>query len=131
MRVMNSHSNIFNFLRWFDPRNRQFGTWGFIINRITALGLTLYLVMHLFMLFKLSQGAASYDQFIALAKTPVVKLGEMLVIAGGILHGTNGIRIALNSFGVGVRQQRGILITLFTISIIIILYFFYRMFFFD
>lgn len=131
MRVTNTNSNFFNFLRWFDPRNRQFGTWGFIINRITALGLSLYLVMHLFMLFKLSQGADSYDEFIALAKTPAVKLGEMLVIAGGILHGTNGIRIALNSFGIGVRQQKGILIALFSVSMAIILFFFYRMFFFD
>jgi len=128
---MDTHSNSINFLKWFDPRNRHVGTWGFIINRITALGLTLYLVMHLFMLFKLAQGADAYDQFIELAKSPAVKIGEMLVIAGGVLHGINGIRIAINSFGIGVRRQKAILIVLFTVSMLIILFFFYRMFLLD
>ena len=95
-----------NFLRWFDPRGRQPGTWAFILNRITAIGLTVYLTLHLFMLGKLAQGPEAYDSFVALAKTPVVKFGELLVIAGGLIHGLNGIRIAMTSFGIGVRYQR-------------------------
>ena len=31
-----------NFMRWFDPRNRKMGSWAFILNRITAIGLTVY-----------------------------------------------------------------------------------------
>lgn len=93
------------FPMWFDPRRRHPGTWAFILNRITALGLTLYLAMHLFMLGKLAQGPEAYDTFIALAKTPLVKFGELLVIAAGLIHGLNGLRVALNSFGVGVRRQ--------------------------
>jgi succinate dehydrogenase / fumarate reductase, cytochrome b subunit len=122
-------SNRIKFLRWFDPRHRKLGTMGFILNRITALGLTLYLLMHLVMLFKLSQGPDSYDQFIALAKTPFIKFGEMFVIAGGIIHGMNGIRISLNSFGIGIRHQKITFIFVMAISLAIILFFFYRMFF--
>src|SRR5512133_477174 len=95
-----------NLFRWFDPRWRSVGTWGFILNRVTALGLTLYLFLHLIMLGKLAQGPQAYDEFVALAHTPVVKVGEMLVIAGGLIHGLNGIRVGMTSFGVGVRQQR-------------------------
>jgi succinate dehydrogenase / fumarate reductase, cytochrome b subunit len=85
------------FWRWFDPRYRSISTWAFILNRITALGLTLYLFMHLIVLGKLAQGPEAYDAFIELAHTPVIKVGEMLVIAAGLIHGLNGIRIALNS----------------------------------
>ncbi len=107
-----------NLLRWFDPRFRSPGTWGFILNRITALGLTLYLALHLVMLFKLSQGEASYDEFIAFASQPVIKIGEMLVIAAGLIHGLNGIRIGLTSFGIGVLYQRAILIGLMVLAIL-------------
>lgn len=118
-----------NFWRWFDPRGRQVGTWAFILNRITALGLSLYLVLHLFMLGKLAQGPDAYDSFVALAKTPLVKFGELLVIAAGLIHGLNGIRIALNSFGVGVRKQRMLFLVFFAFALLGSAYFGWRMFF--
>jgi succinate dehydrogenase / fumarate reductase, cytochrome b subunit len=117
------------FWRWFDPRGRQVGTWAFILNRVTALGLTLYLALHLFMLSKLAQGPEAYDTFITLAKTPVVKAGELLVITAGLIHGLNGIRIALNSFGVGIRRQRILFLVFFAIALLVSAYFGYRMFF--
>jgi len=33
--------------RWFDPRWRAVGTWAFILNRVSGLGLTVYLFLHL------------------------------------------------------------------------------------
>jgi len=116
------------FLRWFDPRNRHIGTWGFIFNRITALGLTLYLSLHLVMLFKLTQGAAVYDSFVKFASLPIIKVGEMLVIAAGLIHGLNGIRIALTSFGIGVTYQKSMFIGLMIVALIGILLFASRMF---
>jgi succinate dehydrogenase / fumarate reductase cytochrome b subunit len=105
-----------HFWRWFDPRRRQPGTWAFILNRITALGLAAYLALHLVMLSQLAQGPAAYDSFIQLAKTPVIKIGEILVIAAGLIHGLNGIRIALTSFGIGVRYHREMLAGLMTLA---------------
>ena len=80
---MKNASSAGNAWRWFDPRNRSLSTWAFILNRVTALGLTLYLFMHLIVLGTLSQGPGAYDQFIAFAKNPIFKVGEMLVIAAG------------------------------------------------
>ncbi len=107
-----------NFPRWFDPRNRSLGTLGFILNRVTALGLTLYLFLHLWMLGKLAQGPEAYDSFIELAHTPLIKFGELLVIAGGLIHGLNGIRIALTSFGIGVTRQRVLFVGLMALALI-------------
>ena len=116
------------FPMWFDPRKRHPGTWAFILNRITALGLTLYLVIHLFMLGKLAQGPEAYDTFIALAKTPLVKAGELLVVAAGLIHGLNGIRIALNSFGIGVTRQKQIFWLLMAFAAAGTAFFAYKMF---
>ena len=117
-----------NFPMWFDPRSRHPGTWAFILNRITALGLSLYLVMHLFMLGKLAQGPEAYDSFIKLAKTPLIEFGELLVVAAGLIHGLNGIRIALTSFGVGVRRQQALFWALMALAAAGTLFFGYKMF---
>jgi succinate dehydrogenase / fumarate reductase cytochrome b subunit len=117
-----------HFLRWFDPRSRSTGTWAFILNRITAIGLTIYLYMHLIMLGNLVRGPEAYNGFISLAKSWPFKVGEMLVIAGGIIHGLNGIRIALISFGIYVRYQKLIFYILMMVACISIAVFGVSMF---
>jgi len=128
---MSNRPAAVNLLRWFDPRHRQIGTWGFILNRVTALGLTLYLFMHLIALGQLARGPQAYDGFIALVKNPLFKLGELLVIAAGLIHGLNGLRIALNSLGIAVRYERALFISLMLLAGAGILFFGYRMFFVD
>jgi len=128
---MRNHPSPSRFPLWFDPRSRHPGTWAFILNRITALGLTLYLFLHLYMLSKLSQGPEAYDTFIALAKTPVIMVGELLVIAAGLIHGFNGIRIALTSFGIGTRRQTELFWLMMVLAGLGTLFFGYVMFFKD
>ena len=125
---MTNRPSTVNLLKWFDPRNKKIGSWAFILNRITALGLTLYLAMHLIVLGKLAQGPAAYDGFVELAHSPLVKFGEMLVISAAILHGLNGIRIGLTSFGIGVRYQKQWFIGILLVSIFAIAIFFRAMF---
>jgi succinate dehydrogenase / fumarate reductase, cytochrome b subunit len=117
-----------NIIRWFDPRSRSIGTWAFILNRITALGLTVYLFLHLIVLGKLTQGPEAYDEFLTFAHHPVVVFGELLVIAAGFIHGLNGIRIALTSFGIGTRIQKQIFLGIMLVSIIGTVYFAIRMY---
>lgn len=95
-----------NFWKWFDPRGRDIGTWAFILNRVTALGLTFYLFLHLIVLSQLAGGPDSYDRFLELLHSPVFITGELLVIIAGLYHGMNGIRVVLTSFGVAVASQK-------------------------
>lgn len=117
-----------NFIKWFDPRYRQLGSWAFILNRITGLGLTLYLFIHLIMLGQLARGPEAYDGFIALVKNPFFLMGELLVVAAVFIHGLNGIRIALTSFGIGGSKQKQMFVGLMTVAGMSILYFAFRMF---
>jgi succinate dehydrogenase / fumarate reductase cytochrome b subunit len=125
---MHNHPHPTKFWRWFDFRRRKTGSYAFILNRVTAIGLTLYLILHLVMLGNLAIGAEAYDNFIAFAHNPIIKIGEMLVIVAGCIHGLNGIRIALTSFGIGVRFQKQMFFGSMTIALIIIFIFAYFMF---
>lgn len=92
--------------RWFDPRARQAGPWAFILNRLSALGLTFYLGLHLAVLKKLTQGAQAYDDFVAFSQSPLIKVGEIVLIAAVIFHGLNGLRLTLHAFSIGIRYQK-------------------------
>jgi succinate dehydrogenase/fumarate reductase cytochrome b subunit len=43
--------------RWLDPRGRHLGTWAFVANRLTGLGLVAYLYLHLAILSTLLRGS--------------------------------------------------------------------------
>ena len=115
------------FWSWFIPVGRQAGGWAFALNRVTAIGLTIYLFLHLSVLSLLAQGPGSYDKFLALTENPIIKFGEWAVVAAVFLHGLNGIRILLTSFGVGVTRQKQLFYGFMIIAIVIILIFTARM----
>jgi succinate dehydrogenase / fumarate reductase cytochrome b subunit len=115
-------------IKWFDPRNRKLGSWAFILNRLTGLGLTLYLFLHLIMLGQLAKGPQAYDNFIALVKNPLFLTGELLVVAAALIHGLNGIRIGLTSFGIWAKYQKQLFVILMSIALISTAIFAFRMF---
>lgn len=116
------------FWYWFLPLRRDIGSWAFALNRITALGLTFYLFLHLIVLGLLARGPGAYDQFLLLTENPLVKLGEWAVVAAAILHGLNGIRIVLTSFGVGVTRQKQLFYGFMGVALVLILFFTVRMY---
>lgn len=117
-----------NLWKWFNPLGRQLSFSGFSLNRITALGLTLYLYMHLLVLSQLAVGPNAYGNFLKLIHSPVFVFGEWLVVAAGLIHGLNGLRIGLTSLGIVVPQQKQIFVVLMVIAVIGSLIFAFRMF---
>ncbi len=116
------------FWTWFNPIGRETGGWAFILNRVTALGLSFYLYLHLVVLSQLAVGPEAYDSFVELMHNPYIIVGELLVVAAGIIHGLNGIRIVLTSFGVGVTRQKQLFYGLMAVALIATLVFGIRMF---
>ncbi len=108
--------NAANFYQWFDLRGLSLASIAFIMNRVSGIGLVVYLFLHLIMLAQLARGAAAYDGFVALVHNPVFVFGEFVVVMGVLLHGLNGVRIILTSLGIGVSIQKGMFIFLMTLA---------------
>lgn len=106
------------FLRWFDFRSRRLGMLAYILNRITALGLVLYLYIHLAVLSLLAQGPSGWDPFIKIARTPFFLSLDVLLLAGMLIHGLNGLRVALTGFGVGVRGQKPLFVAFMIVAFV-------------
>ncbi len=93
-------------LEWFNLRGKRVGFWAYVVMRLSAIGLVLYLFLHLVILIQLAQGPAAWDGFVALAKSPAFLLLDVVLIVGILAHGLNGIRLGLIGFGIGVPRQK-------------------------
>jgi succinate dehydrogenase / fumarate reductase cytochrome b subunit len=119
---MNEHEErrVRKTFAWLDVAGRKAGTWAFLLNRVTGLGLLLYLMLHLGVLSLLAMGEMQWDAFIALARSPLFLALDVVLIFGILYHGLNGIRVALVGMGIGVRWQKGMFWTLMGLGFLLL-----------
>jgi succinate dehydrogenase cytochrome b subunit len=106
---------------WFDPRGRRMGGFAFILNRLTGIGLVLYLYLHLVVLSMLARGPDAWDQFVDIALSPPFLALDVLLLVGMLIHGLNGIRVGLIGLGLVASRQRAMFIALMTIAALVAL----------
>jgi succinate dehydrogenase / fumarate reductase cytochrome b subunit len=107
-------------LGWFDPRHRRLGGWAFALNRLAGLGVLLYLYLHLVILSQLARGPEAWDAFVALATSPPVLAFDVVLLAGLLIHGLNGIRVTLVGLGLVASRQRALFVALMVIAGIVL-----------
>ena len=101
---------------WLDVRRRKLGMWAYVLNRITGIGLVVYLYLHLVVLSLLLGGPAAWDSFVAVARSPYVLALDVILLAGILIHGLNGLRITLTSFGIGLGAQKAVFVLVMIVS---------------
>jgi succinate dehydrogenase / fumarate reductase cytochrome b subunit len=104
---------------WFDPRGRRMGGFAFILNRLTGLGLVLYLYLHLVVLSLLARGPEAWDQFVDIALSPPFLALDVLLLTGMLIHGLNGIRVGLVGLGLVASRQKAMFIALMVIAALV------------
>jgi succinate dehydrogenase / fumarate reductase cytochrome b subunit len=107
--------------RWFDIRRRKAGMWAYALNRITGIGLVVYLYLHLGILSMLMRGQSAWDAFVALARSPFYLTLDVILLAGILIHGLNGLRLAFTGLGFSVGAQKALFTILMIIGAIILL----------
>lgn len=97
------------------------GGLAFALNRITGLGLVLYLYLHLIILSTLVRGAGAWDQFVELALSPPFLALDVILLTGMLIHGLNGIRVGLVGLGLVASRQKAMLIAFMAIAALVAL----------
>jgi succinate dehydrogenase / fumarate reductase cytochrome b subunit len=105
---------------WFDPRGRRIGGWAFALNRLSGLGILVYLYVHLGILSTLARGAEAWDAFVELARHPLVLALDVVLLAGLLIHGLNGIRVTLVGVGLVVSRQRALFVALMLLAALVL-----------
>lgn len=108
--------------QWGDIRNRKLGMWAYILNRLSGLGLVLYLYIHMGVLSMLLQGPAGWDPFIEIVKAPWFLALDVILLAGLLIHSLNGLRVTLTGLGVGVRLHKTMFVVLMAAAALALAY---------
>jgi succinate dehydrogenase / fumarate reductase, cytochrome b subunit len=88
----------------------------FFVNRVAGLALVAYLYLHLLLLSMLVRGPDAWDDFVDLATSPPFLALDVLLLAGMLLHGLNGIRLALVGLGLVASRQKALLAGILVIA---------------
>ena len=104
--------------RWFDVRRRKVGTWAYALNRITGIGLVVYLYLHLVVLSLLLRGPGSWDAFVTLARAPYFLALDVILLASALIHGLNGLRVVFTGLDVGVKAQKALFSALMLVAVV-------------
>jgi succinate dehydrogenase / fumarate reductase cytochrome b subunit len=96
------------------------GSWAWILHRITGLGLTVYILIHIIALMSLLKGPLAFNEEMAFFRTPVFLFFEWFLGILVMFHALNGIRIALVDLGNGARYHKQILTFVYVLGIIMV-----------
>lgn len=80
--------------------------WSFVFHRISGLALTVYLVMHVWVIHHIHQGRQSYDSMMEFLHHPFLRVGEAFLLAAVLFHSINGLRITFMDGRVGMKHYR-------------------------
>ncbi|WP_338825791.1 hypothetical protein MTBGP_20660 [Moorella thermoacetica] len=76
----------------------------YFLQRLSGLGLLLYLFLHLLLTATRIFGPTVWEGAMALVAGPLFKLGEYLVLAAFTFHGLNGLRLIIIELGWAIGQ---------------------------
>ena len=119
--MSNISSSVFS--RWFSVMfnyRKHAGSWAWILHRITGLGLTFYILLHIIALTGLLKGEAAFNAEMKMFSSPVFLFGEWFLGTLVMFHAINGIRIVLVDLGNGAKYHKQILKFVYVLSVLIV-----------
>lgn len=101
-------------------RGRE-GMWSWVLHRITGTAIYFFLLVHILDTALVRVSPEAYNAVINTYKTPIMGMGELLLVVAIVFHAYNGLRIILIDFwSFGTRHQKAmfyIVIVLWVITI--------------
>jgi len=88
--------------------NKNIGNFSYWLHRITGIGLSVYLIMHIYVLSSAISGPESFNSRMGSVQNPLFAVLEILLVAGIFLHMLNGLRITFSDFFSWSRSHKSI-----------------------
>ena len=95
------------------------GYVAWLLNRITGILITFYLVMHIWVIHHLAHGPESYSKVMEFLGSKFFMLMELGIIGVVLYHMMNGVRIVLVDFGNAVWHHKAVFWALMAIGVVL------------
>jgi succinate dehydrogenase / fumarate reductase cytochrome b subunit len=101
----------------FQARAMRTGTAAWLLQRLSGIFLTIYLISHIIVIGSSVRGEDSFDDLLStFDKAPflVLDAGLLGIVA---FHAVNGLRLILFDFAIGLRYQKVLFWTAFVVAV--------------
>lgn len=78
-------------------RGRE-GMWSWILHRVAGVGIFVFLVAHIVDTSFVGWDSTLYNQTVNLYRSPIGRIGEIVLIGAVLFHAINGIRVIFIDF---------------------------------
>ncbi|MFC1480888.1 succinate dehydrogenase, cytochrome b556 subunit [Candidatus Neomarinimicrobiota bacterium] len=85
------------------------GMLSWILHKITGISIVLFLIFHIWGMSQMSKGPEAFNLVIEAYKTPLFRIGEILLLGALVFHGINGMRLILGEFTVWAMEKNRLL----------------------
>ena len=99
---------------------KHFGTWGYILHRLTGLALTGYILIHIYLVSGLHNRPA-WQSEMEIFRNPFLIILEWCLFSVVVYHAMNGIRIFIIDYFNGARYHKQLLVIVSLLSALIFL----------
>jgi len=96
------------------------GFIAWVLHRLTGLLLSLYLIIHVWVVRTISHGPEGFNRVMAMVQTPLFLFFEVGLLGTVLYHALNGVRLLLIDLGWGVRHQKGLFFVLAALAMVIL-----------
>ena len=88
----------------------QEGMLSWLLHKVTGLGIVGFLLFHIWGMAKMNQGPDAFNAVIEAYKTPLFKVGEIMLLGAILFHGFNGMRLILGEFTAWALERHKLLL---------------------
>jgi succinate dehydrogenase / fumarate reductase cytochrome b subunit len=99
--------------------NPHAGMWLFLFQRITGVGLVVYLLMHITVIGSIGRSPEAFDRMMGRVTEPRWAIGPMEIVLFLVLlfHAVNGIRIGVIEFSSLARHHRASVVVMTAVAL--------------
>ena len=97
---------------------KHYGTWAYILHRLTGLALTGYILIHIYLMSGLYDKAA-WDPKMEIFRNPFLLVLELCLFSVVIFHALNGIRIFIVDYFDGARYHKQLITVVLILSVLL------------
>ncbi|MCH8023969.1 MAG: succinate dehydrogenase, cytochrome b556 subunit [Candidatus Marinimicrobia bacterium] len=92
-----SHPRDFDLKEAFMYKIRE-GMLSWLLHKVTGVSIVGFLIFHIWGMSQMSKGPEAFNAVIETYKTPLFRVGEVLLLGAILFHGINGMRLILGEF---------------------------------
>ena len=94
------------------------GMWAFVFHRVSGIALSVYLIMHIYVVSSLYK-PENFEKVMKFLEQPLFKLFEIALLAAVVYHALNGVRVFLIDFCNGTKKQAAYFWVLAAIGLVV------------